>query len=59
MKNTLFAWTVACLLANSAFTCQAATLPLKGPERIKIEKLSPDLSAPRFLTFTKEGDMRK
>ena len=59
MKNTLLALTMAPLLGNFAFTCRAATLPLKDSEGIKIEKMSPELSAPRFLTFTKEGDMRK
>jgi len=55
MKNTFLALTTACFLGAS--TAMAAPFPVTAPAGMTVEKLPAELSSPRFLTFSKEGDM--
>jgi glucose/arabinose dehydrogenase len=55
MKRSIFAFTAACFL--SASTTFAAVSPIVVPTGMTLEKLPAELSTPRFLTFSKGGDM--
>ncbi len=55
MTHKLLTLTAACILwASTGF---AAALPIQAPTGMTVEKLPAVLSTPRFLTFSKEGDM--